>query len=332
MKSINIDKLNLALLTISFVLACFLPFELFLFGYAFLGPIHYLTETNWIRDKNYFVVNSNWKFIVLIAALIYSIPFVFSLPFFAEYLNASIIHFLTFELVQYTNAILFFILISAILSVYYKTYKALIISFFIALFISFWLYKTATYILVVGLLLPTIIHVYLFTILFMIYGVKKSKSTFGKINVFLIILLPFSLLILDTDLFNYSFSPVVKHHYINNNFHSLNANLAKLLGVYSDLKFFFYEKVDLRIQIFITFAYIYHYLNWFSKTTIIGWHKQLTTKKALVIGLIWLLIIACYLYNFRLGLILSLFLSITHVMLEFPLNVITIKSLFGTKK
>ena len=210
-------------------------------------------------------------------------------------------------------------------------FQALIISFFIALFIALWIYKTTTYILVIGLLLPTIIHVYLFTILFMIYGVRKSKSTFGIINVLLIIILPLTLLFLDTDFFNYNFSQTVKDNYVNNNFHFLNASLAKLFGFYNDLKFFFYEKVDLKIQIFITFAYLYHYLNWFSKTTVIGWHKQLTTKKTIVIGSIWLLIICYYLYNYRLGLILSIFLSITHVMLEFPLNIITIKSLFSKK-
>ncbi|WP_034058130.1 hypothetical protein [Lacinutrix jangbogonensis] len=332
MKTVNVDKLNLALLLFSFVLACFLPFELFLFGYAVLGPLHYLTETNWIRDKNYFVVNPNWKFLVLTAAIIYSLPFVFNLSFFFQFNEYSIIQFLTVGLVKYTNGLLFFILISAILSVFYKTYKALLISFLVTLFVSFWIYNTTTYALLFGLLLPTIIHVYLFTILFMLYGVKKNTNTFGIINIILIIALPLSLLFLDTDLFNYSFSQTVKDNYVNNRFHSLNANLAKLFGVYADLKFFFYEKVDLKIQIFITFAYIYHYLNWFSKTTIIGWHKQLTAKKGIVITSIWVLIVCSYLYSYRLGLILSIFLSIIHVMLEFPLNVITIKSLFTRKK
>ena len=64
MKTLNIDILNFGLILISFVLACVLPFELFLFGYAVLGPLHYLTETNWIVNKKYFVVNTYWKYIV----------------------------------------------------------------------------------------------------------------------------------------------------------------------------------------------------------------------------------------------------------------------------
>lgn len=328
---LDIDKLNFGLILFSFVIACFLPFELFLFGYAFLGPLHYLTETNWIADKNYFVINPYWKYLVLTAAILYSIPYVFSLPIFSKFLSQSIIMFLTSSVVKYTNFVLFFVLISAILALFYKTYKAFVISFLMALLLSVWTYTTEAYILINGLLLPTIIHVYLFTILFMLYGAKKKPTTFNTINIILVLLLPLSLVFIDIDFFNYQFSQEVKSNYINNNFHALNANLARLFGVYDDLRFFFYEKIDLKIQIFIAFAYIYHYLNWFSKTTIIGWHKQLTTNKTIIILVIWILLLCCYWYDYRLGLVMSIFLSVLHVMLEFPLNIITIRSLISRK-
>ncbi|WP_299885835.1 hypothetical protein [uncultured Lacinutrix sp.] len=332
MNSLNIDKLNLVLILLSFSLACFLPFELFLFGYAFLGPLHYLTETNWIADKNYFVINKNWKYLVLCAAIIYSVPYIFSLPIFSKFLNESIIIFLTNTVVRYTNFVLFFVLISAILVLFYKTYKAFAISLLIAFLLSLWTYTSETYILINGVLLPTIIHVYLFTILFMLYGARNKKTNYGIINIVLVLILPLCLVFLDTDIFNYQFSQDVKNRYIGNNFHVLNANLSKLFGVYDDLRFFFYEKIDLKIQIFIAFAYIYHYLNWFSKTTIIGWHKQLTTKKTVTILIIWIAILCFYIYDFRLGFVVSIFLSLTHVMLEFPLNIITIRSLFSRKQ
>lgn len=332
MKTLHIDKLNLILILASFILACFLPFELFLFGYAFLGPLHYLTESNWIADKNYFVPNTYWKYLVLVAAIIYSIPFVFSLSFVSEFINQSTITFVIYKMAKYTNFVLFFILISAVLALFYKTYKVFVISFLIAFLLSFWTYTTEAYLLINGLLLPTIIHVYLFTLLFMMYGVKNKKTIYGILNIILIIALPLSLVFLDTEIFNYQFSDTVKNTYMNNNFHVLNANLAKLFGVYEDLKFFFYEKLDIKIQIFIAFAYIYHYLNWFSKTTIIGWHKQLTHKKAILILGIWIAILFCYLYDYRLGLVISIFLSVSHVMLEFPLNIITIRSLFSKRK
>jgi len=314
-----------------------LPFELFLFGYAVLGPLHYLTETNWIIDKNYFVVNNYWKYLVVFGALVYSVPYIVSLPFVKNGFNETVVQLLTVKLSNYTNGVMFLVFINAIVFLFTNKIKALWISLCVSVLISFFTFTSDVYMLINGLLLPTIIHVYLFTILFMIYGVKKTKSKTGVLNVVLMLLLPMLLLpmlllFIDTSIFSYQFSDIVKETYTENNFHYLNANLAKLLGVYDDLKFFFYEKVDLKIQIFITFAYIYHYLNWFSKTTIIGWHKQLTTKKSIAIVVVWVSILICYLYSYRLGLVVSIFLSVIHVMLEFPLNMITAKSCFFSKK
>lgn len=331
MSVIHIDKINFSLIIISFLLAFVLPFELFLFGYAVLGPLHYLTETNWIIDKNYFMANNYWKYIVGISAFLYSLPYVISLPFVKNILKDTTLQWMVIKWSNYTNVLLFLVFVNAFISVFVNKYKSLWISLLITLLFSAFTYTSDVYVLINGLLLPTIIHVYLFTILFMWYGVQKSKNSIGMFNILLVVLLPLSLLIIETNIFSYHFSDIVKDTYIQNNFHYLNANLAKLLGVYDDLKFFFYEKIDLKIQIFITFAYIYHYLNWFSKTTIIGWHKQLTTKKSIVIVVVWLLILSCYVYNYRLGLVLSIFLSVLHVMLEFPLNMITMKSLFVKK-
>ncbi len=327
MSTLNIDKINFGLIIVSFLLACMLPFELFLFGYAVLGPLHYLTETNWIIDKKYFVANNYWKYLVVFGALVYSVPYIVSLSFIRSALKEGIVQVLTFKLSSYTNGIMLLIFINALVFLFTNKNKALWVSLLITVLISIFAFTSEIYILINGLLLPTIIHVYVFTILFMIYGLQKKESQIGKLNVALIFLLPLILFFIDTDIFSYRFSDIVKETYVENNFHYLNANLAKLLGVYDDLKFFFYEKVDLKIQIFIAFAYIYHYLNWFSKTTIIGWHKQITTKKSIAIIVVWVSILICYLYSYRLGLVVSIFLSVIHVMLEFPLNMITIKAL-----
>jgi len=332
MNVLNVDKINFWLIIISFLLACVLPFELFLFGYAVLGPLHYLTETNWIINKNYFVANNYWRYLVVLGAFLYSVPYIVSLPFIKSALDDVIVQLLTKKLSSYTNGIMFLVFINALVFLFTSKNKALWISLLITLLISVFAFTSDIYILINGLLLPTIIHVYLFTILFMIYGMQKSKNKTGILNVALMLLLPTLLLFIDTDIFRYEFSDIVKETYMQNNFHYLNASLAKLLGVYDGLKFFFYEKVDLKIQIFIAFAYIYHYLNWFSKTTIIGWHKQLTTKKTIAIVVVWFSILICYLCSYRLGLVVSVFLSVIHVMLEFPLNMITLKSLFFIKK
>jgi hypothetical protein len=328
---IAIDKLNLVLIILSFIAACLFPFEVFLFSYAFFGPLHYLTETNWIRDKNYFVINNYWKYLVLFSAILYSLPFIILLPFWSTILSEETISFVSSNLFVFNNVIMLFILISAIFTLFHKTYKAFIYSFLIVLLFSIWTYNTETYKLILGLFLPTIIHVYLFTIIFMVYGARKKKNIFNIINIFLVLFLPLSLIFMEVDFIDYYFSDSVKDAYLENNFHVLNANLAQLFGVYEDLKFFFYEKVDLKIQIFIAFAYLYHYLNWFSKTTIIGWHKKINNRKGIFIIALWILILMTFIYDYRLGLIVSIFFSVSHVMYEFPLNMLTIKSLFRLK-
>ena len=73
---------------------------------------------------------------------------------------------------------------------------------------------------------------------------------------------------------------------------------------------------------FIAFAYTYHYLNWFSKTSIIQWHQIPRSRFAAII-IIWLASIGIYAYDYALGLKWLFFLSFSHVLLEFPLNHLT---------
>ena len=45
--------------------AYFFPFETFLLAYAFLGPLHYLTEISWLHDRQYFT-KGKYDFIPLL--------------------------------------------------------------------------------------------------------------------------------------------------------------------------------------------------------------------------------------------------------------------------
>jgi hypothetical protein len=85
------------------------------------------------------------------------------------------------------------------------------------------------------------------------------------------------------------------------------------------------------MQIFFAYAYTYHYLNWFSKTKIINWHK--VPKKYLIASVgIWILAVALYFYNYKIGLMALFFLSVLHVFLEFPLNHLTFIGIFKELK
>jgi len=86
---------------------------------------------------------------------------------------------------------------------------------------------------------------------------------------------------------------------------------------------------------FIAFAYTYHYLNWFSKTSVIQWHK--VPKKTLYITLVlWVFSVVLYVIDYNIGLKALYFLSFLHVFFEFPLNITSfqgiIKSVIPVKK
>src|SRR2546430_3911453 len=59
--AINTDRinyLNIGLMVISCAVALYIPFELFLFAYAVLGPAHYLTEISWLQKRRFFTRGS----------------------------------------------------------------------------------------------------------------------------------------------------------------------------------------------------------------------------------------------------------------------------------
>jgi hypothetical protein len=101
---------------------------------------------------------------------------------------------------------------------------------------------------------------------------------------------------------------------------------SKLLSGFSLEKYaaiVYNSTIGIMLMRFIAFAYLYHYLNWFSKTEVIRWHKVPKLRFAAVI-LLWVIASAFYAYDYSLGLSLLFFLSFSHVLLEFPLNIISI--------
>ena len=85
----------------------------------------------------------------------------------------------------------------------------------------------------------------------------------------------------------------------------------------------YFSEVGIMLMRFIAFAYLYHYLNWFSKTEIIRWHK-VPKVRFIIVMVTWIAASLFYAYDYSLGLSLLFFLSFSHVLLEFPLNIISI--------
>ncbi|WP_299441847.1 hypothetical protein [uncultured Aquimarina sp.] len=327
MNTSRVDLLNTFLIFLSFGLAYFLPFQLFLLAYAILGPLHYFTEINWIRDKKYFVANKNWVYIIAGCAVLLSIPAILKLPLFDFLKENKIADQIRFTVPTYLNSLFLITIIIAIAFIGFKNKKQQWIIVGSGVVSAILMHRFTLYHVIFGIFLPTIIHVYLFTLLFMWYGNLKKNSRIGYLNVGLMLLVPVIIVFISVDQGFYDFSNQVKSNYVENNFHVLNANISKILGLTDGTKFFFYEIIDLKIQMFIAFAYTYHYLNWFSKTTIIGWHKKMSSKKTVLIVVLWGASVGLYFYDYKVGLTLLLFCSLLHVFLEFPLNVISIKAI-----
>ncbi|EDP94909.1 hypothetical protein U8527_15245 [Kordia algicida OT-1] len=336
MKTANLDLLNTGLIVLSFFLAYWLPFELFLFSYAVLGPLHYLTEINWIRDKNYFVASKFWIYIVVISAILISFPPLVRLITPEEHINSETILFITNVLPAYFNACLFISIVGAIGFTVFKNTTYQYITFALGCVLAVVFHNLSIYHLLVGIFLPTVIHVYIFTILFMWYGNLKSKSRIGSFNVILMFLAPVFIIFLTVRPFDYILGFDTKNIYQDNMLFILNAKISQAIGLTDGTRFSFEGKLFIKIQIFIAFAYTYHYLNWFSKTSVIGWHKRLTQKRSVIIVTMWIASVALYFYNYKIGFTLLLFLSFVHVFMEFPLNILSIKgigqSIFNSNK
>lgn len=394
----KINYINIGLMVLTAGLAYFYPFETFLLAYAYLGPLHYLTEISWLHDRNYYS-KGKYDFLVLLI-----VGILLSYAAFAKDFGVSMEVYDYFVKMNLFDKLLVFALFSSIL---FALVENLIIKLlailFLFVFVSGWLApenaqdnSSNTVIFALTSLVPTLIHVYLFTGLFMLFGSLKTRSVSGMWQMVGFIVIPFILVFMlpvnpkennltefgknayyaKGDGFFFTNISIMEHfklaeepkmtnkQYLSNFVNdakskqnipayerkrindSLKGNLDKpyivemkgneyygkpipvkyALGKYDKESYWdtvFYSSIGIMLMRFIAFAYLYHYLNWFSKTEIIQWHKVPKLRFASVI-LLWVISSVFYAYDYSLGLSLLFFLSFSHVLLEFPLNIISI--------
>lgn len=300
-------------MVISAVLAFILPFELFLFSYAVLGPLHYLTEIGWLHKKNYF---TKGKYDFLFLSILCALVFYFS--FIQPTKNNS----------QIPNIILFGLLLSLIFVFIKDNLYRVVLALLVIIGIA--MAKTGyTYFVFVGVFLPTIIHVFIFTWAFMLFGVLKNKSFSGYLSIVALGVIAASFFIIKAPQLQYEVSAYVGKSY--DLFNLLNKFLIDFFGLAThstDFDTIVYKtNAGFIVMRFIAFAYTYHYLNWFSKTSVIQWHK--VPKKTLAITLaLWVFSVALYIVDYNIGLKALYFLSFLHVFLEFPLNITSFQGIF----
>jgi hypothetical protein len=301
----KINIINIGLMLLSTMLAFLIPFELFLFVYAVLGPLHYLTEISWLHDRNYFTKHK-YDVILLIAMGV--------LITLTQYNKAFI---------PYNTYYVWIAFLSALAMVFIKNIWYKLIAILIVIVSS---KLSENFMLFLLVFLPTLIHVYIFTGLFILFGSLKSKSASGYLSMLVFILCPILLLYVAPNWRPLNISSYALHVYPQ--FETMNAfSLKALFGmeVNGGNKFdlIYNSNTGNVLMRFIAFAYTYHYLNWFSKTNIIRWHEVPKKRFAFVIAL-WIISIALYAYNYKLGFEWLFLLSFLHVVLEFPLNHISI--------
>jgi len=302
----KVNYLNVAFLLVSCGIALVVPFELFLFAYAILGPAHYFTEISWLQKRNFFTKGkSDFWLLIALAILV---------CFTAPWSNSSAMYtFLAFG--------------CALVLVLTRGGAGRIVGLVLVGLLGLALLNSTGFPAALFLLfVPTLVHVYLFTGFFMLYGALKDRRVSGYVAFAIFLLCPLACWLIDPGQLKPTGYAMASYW---NNFSTLN---LALLGIHAPqtpveardaLMRVFTSRTGLVVMRFIAFAYTYHYLNWFSKASVIRWH-EMGVKRMGVIGLLWACAVGLYFYNFVVGFKVLFYLSIAHVYLEFPLNHVSI--------
>jgi hypothetical protein len=312
----QINYLNIGLMAVSCVCAFAIPFELFLFSYAVLGPLHYLTEISWLHDRSYFFglretgrskrANRLWLMLVVITLVVMLVGAI------SEKVLGRMVtpvwEIALFYLVFVASALVIFVRHPVIQTVIFGLTAVALLMF-----------SSTQYYALIAFFLITIIHVLVFTGAFILHGALKNKSRSGLLSLAAFIACVAGFFLYHPDGLSHTVGDYVRHSY--SSFKTLNYLLIKLfhLGTGTPVQDIYESSAGLTAMRLIAFAYTYHYLNWFSKTSVIKWH-EIPRTRGVLIALLWLASLALYARSYETGMIVLYFLSVLHVMLEFPLN------------
>lgn len=317
----RVDTINIGLLFISFFAAIVLPFELFLFSYAVLGPLHYLTEMSWLHDKQYYSTGRyDVSLLVGVSLLLTIFFFVQDEPGGAAWIESNI-GFVTYF--RWQAHLIFVAVVAAAFFALVKSFEIKLIGVGIAVTL---IAVSSRMLTVLAVFLPTLIHVFVFTSLFMLYGALRSNSKPGYIAVGLHLALAIVLLFLLPGVPSIEPTSYGESAYLEG-FAAVNSEVLDFDFYQSQLPaegigfldLIFRSDQGIAVMRFIAFAYTYHYLNWFSKTEIIRWHAVPRSRFVAVV-VVAVASVGLYAIDYALGLKWLFLLSFMHVLLEFPLN------------
>jgi hypothetical protein len=319
----QVNLLNIVLMLASLGIAWILPFELFLFSYAVLGPLHYLTEISWLHDRSYFLPERTLAVPIVVLTIL-----------------ATLASGMLFELgddplstiaAAWDPELRFAALALSLVFVVARTLETRrvgVVAMVVGLVVVHFVNQASkagggalysTYDLFFVLLLTTIVHVFVFTGAFVTLGALRSRSFSGFLSLLVFLGCAVACFWLPAS-GQGGLSGAARGAYDASST-MLNLYLSRLIDAESvrTANDVFVAPLGEKTGRFIAYAYTYHYLNWFSKTSVIKWHEVPRSRLVSVVG-IWLVSLGVYAWDYVLGLSLLFFLSLLHVFLEFPLN------------
>jgi hypothetical protein len=288
------DAIHLGLMLAALGITYLVPFELLLLSYVVLGPAHYFTEISWLHDRKYFLPHRSVPIVLATIAVIAALID-----------NAS-----WFGLVMWLAFVVCALLAAAATAL---QGTALVI---VAIWLTAVMAMNGSSLAVLGILLPTLIHVSVFTLVFMVLGAIRSGSKMqAMLTLFYLVAIAVLLAAPPSASTQISAFAKVGQEYFSN----VAPALGRLLGV-RDLK------LDTGLTSLLAFVYTYHYLNWFIKADVIRW-TDISRARLAVIVAASAASTALYFYDYTFGFTVLLAISLIHVVLEFPLNSLALRQL-----
>jgi hypothetical protein len=287
------DAAHLGLMLAALGLTYLVPFELLLLSYVVLGPAHYATEISWLHDRKYFLPRRGIALVLALVAIVAAL--IDNASWFGFVMWAA---FVVCALAASTTAMQGVVLVV------------------VAIGLTAAMLMQAASLAVVGVLLPTLIHVSLFTLVFMTLGAYRSGARMQWILVALYLAAIALILIVPPSAATLipSFERAGQDYFAN-----VGPALGRLFGIPG-------LRLDTRLTSLLAFIYTYHYLNWFIKAEVIRWN-QMTKGRLALVAAASAASTALYFYDYAFGFSLLLAFSLAHVVLEFPLDSLALRQL-----
>ena len=288
------DAIHLGLMLLALGAAYLMPFELLLLAYVVLGPAHYFSEISWLHDRSYFLPHRGIAAALVILAI-----------------GAALIDNASWFGFAMWGALIVCAMLAATTSAAEGT-----LLFMIAIALAGIMYASDSSFAVIGILIPTLIHVSLFTLVFMTLGAWRSGSRLQALLV-VVYLVAVAVILLappTAEIRIASFAQAAKDYFGN-----VGPALSRLFGIPG-------VRLDTRLTSLLAFVYTYHYLNWFIKADVIRWADIPRARLALLIAAS-AGSTALYFYDYAFGFTFLLALSLIHILLEFPLNSLAMRQL-----